>query len=132
MTDAMGDFVDYITSPEGQKAMDKWIDKFIIVAEWVGKIITGLADIIKMLDDIDKKGPYGGFEGFTPGGGRIPVDNRPGRGGNGSGGGMGTSPFGGTSRGLVVNFNTPVDSVSAGREIARVLDNYNRSNGNRR
>jgi hypothetical protein len=130
MTDAMGDFVDYITSPEGQKAMDKWIDKFVIVAEWVGKIITGLADIIKMLDDIDKKGPYGGFEGFTPGGGRIPVDNRPGRGGGG--GGLGTSPFGGTSRGLTVNFNTPVDSVSAGREIARVLDNYNRSNGNRR
>ena len=135
MTDAMSDFVDYITSPEGQKAMDKWIDKFIIVAGWVGNIITGLSDIIKMLDDIDKKGPYGATNGFTPGGGRIPIDNRPGRGGNGggsAGGGLGTGPFGGTSRGLVVNFNAPVDSVSAGREISRVLKDYERSNGGRR
>jgi hypothetical protein len=115
--------------------MDKWIDKFIIVAGWVGNIITGLSDIIKMLDDIDKKGPYGATNGFTPSGGRIPVDNRPGRGSNsggGGGGGLGTEPFGGTSRGLVVNFNAPVDSVSAGREISRVLKEYDRSNGGRR
>jgi len=34
-------------------------------------------------------------------------------------------------RGIVVNFNAPVDSVSAGREVARVLADYNRSNGRR-
>ena len=31
--------------------------------------------------------------------------------------------------GVVVNFNAPVDSVSAGREVARVLSDYNRANG---
>jgi len=79
---------------------------------------------------------------FAPGGG--------GRGGRrfyGSGGagtpsagtgnnGPGTGPFGGTSgRGMVapiINFNSPIDSVSAGREVARVLADYNRSNGRRR
>ena len=30
---------------------------------------------------------------------------------------------------ITVNFNTPVDSVSAGREIARVLSDYDRARG---
>jgi hypothetical protein len=33
------------------------------------------------------------------------------------------------SKGITVNFNTPVDSVSAGKSVARVLKNYNRMNG---
>ena len=47
--------------------------------------------------------------------------------------GRGSEPFGGTSRmankGITVNFNAPVDSVSAGREVARVLADYSRANG---
>jgi hypothetical protein len=43
--------------------------------------------------------------------------------------------FGGTSRrstkGIVVNINAPIDSVSAGREIRRVLNDYDRANGRR-
>jgi hypothetical protein len=35
------------------------------------------------------------------------------------------------TKGIVVNFNAPVDSVSAGREISRVLQDYNRANGAR-
>jgi hypothetical protein len=35
------------------------------------------------------------------------------------------------SGGLVVNFNTPIDSVSAGREISRVLSDFNRASGRR-
>jgi hypothetical protein len=31
----------------------------------------------------------------------------------------------------VINFNAPVDSISAGREVARVLQDYNRANGAR-
>jgi len=130
MTDSMSDFISYITSPEGQKAMDQWIDKFVIVAEWVGKIITGLSDIIQYLNEIDNKTKNNGFAGFTPSGGRIPVDNRPGRGGGGGNGGGFQGPY--RAGGMVVNFNAPVDSVSAGREISRVLKDYDRSNGRRR
>jgi hypothetical protein len=45
----------------------------------------------------------------------------------------GSEPFGGTSRDRasapIINFNAPIDSVSAGREVARVLADYNRANG---
>jgi hypothetical protein len=45
----------------------------------------------------------------------------------------GSSGGGGVGRmapaGITVNFNAPVDSVSAGREVARVLSDYNRANG---
>ena len=44
------------------------------------------------------------------------------------GGGTG-APGGPRPAGIVVNFNTPVDSVSAGREIARVLTDYERTRG---
>jgi hypothetical protein len=33
--------------------------------------------------------------------------------------------------GMVVNFNAPIDSVSAGREISRVLSDFNRASGRR-
>lgn len=36
-----------------------------------------------------------------------------------------------SSANVVVNFNAPVDSVSAGREVQRVLTEYSRANGNR-
>jgi hypothetical protein len=31
----------------------------------------------------------------------------------------------------IINFNAPIDSVSAGREVARVLADYSRANGAR-
>jgi len=49
-----------------------------------------------------------------------------------------SAPGGGAARSVVgskapvvINFNTPVDSVSAGREIARVLSDYDRARGMR-
>jgi len=47
-------------------------------------------------------------------------------------GGNQTPPGGARSQSApVINFNAPIDSVSAGREVARVLADYNRANGAR-
>ena len=131
MTDAMGDFIAWITSPDGQKQMDKWIDKFATVAGFIADIITGLATIIQLFGDVNNRAAdYNkavtdrGLDSRFQLGPVTPRPSRP--------GGPGSEPFGGTSRGLTVNFNAPVDSVSAGREISRVLKEYDRSNGGRR
>jgi hypothetical protein len=55
----------------------------------------------------------------------IPLDVGP-RGGTG---GNTSAPGGPKPKGIVVNFNSPIDSVSAGREIARVLSDYDRTRG---
>jgi len=133
MTDAMGKFIDWITSPEGQKQMDKWIDKFATVAGFIASIISGLATIIQLFGDVNNRAAdynnavrnRGLDDRFRLGPVTPSIPNN-------TGSRPGTGPFGGTSRGLVVNFNAPVDSVSAGREISRVLKEYDRSNGGRR
>jgi hypothetical protein len=55
--------------------------------------------------------------------GQLSGGNSGGRGPGGGGGGVGPAP--------IINFNAPIDSVSAGREVARVLADYSRSNGGR-
>lgn len=133
MVDAMRDFVGWITSPQGQKDMDAWIQKFQLIAGVIGDIISGLAMIISMTQSIEQSQTLRqGIRNSTNPGGNNYVNPATGRGpGNRPTGRPGTEPFGGTSRGLVVNFNAPVDSVSAGREISRVLKDYERSNGAR-
>lgn len=132
MTDAMSDFIGWITSPDGQKQMDEWIQKFITVAGFIAEIIQGLATIIALFGDMNKRAADYNRAAMNDGINSrfaFPPVTPPRNGGNNR---PGTGPFGGTSRGLVVNFNAPIDSVSAGREISRVLKDYERSNGNRR
>lgn len=125
----------WLSSPQSKQDIQDITDGFVAMGEVAKFILDVILNIKAGIDEV-KKGfdslPFG-FTGtvITP---RTPSSN----GGNPSAPGgpsrprPGTEPFGGTSRGLVVNFNAPVDSVSAGREISRVLADYNRSNGARR
>ena len=125
----------WLASPQAKQDIQDITDGFVAMGEVAKFVLDVILNIKTGIEEV-KKGfeslPFG-FTGtvITP---RTPSSN----GGNPSAPGgpsrprPGTEPFGGTSRGLVVNFNAPVDSVSAGREISRVLADYNRSNGARR
>jgi len=134
----------WLSSPEGKKDLEAIVEAFVNMAEAINSVVGMVIDLMHAWRDAtgELKKYNDQNSVFAPGGG--------GRGGRrfyGSGGagtpsagtgnnGPGTGPFGGTSgRGMVapiINFNSPIDSVSAGREVARVLADYNRSNGRRR
>lgn len=131
------DFGIWLTSPEGIKKIDELATSLTTVSDALINIIGWLKALSEFspagwLVDLfsngkTKNGYVIPFGNPGPAGGPPPrpnpTPNRP---------RPGTEPFGGTSRGLTVNFNAPIDSVSAGREVARVLSDYNRSNGRRR
>lgn len=90
-------------------------EKFMGIPEWLAKAIFGgtYDTANNAMDAFNNRGAPTGGTGTRYGG-----------------------PDAGTSRvassaNVVVNFNTPVDSVSAGREVQRVLTEYSRANGNR-
>jgi hypothetical protein len=137
LVEGFKDFGLWLTSPEGITKVNEFAASLVAVAD-------ALINISKWLKDKSQFSPAGWLvdmfsNGKTKGGYVIPFGNpgppagprprpdnpkprpRP-----------GTEPFGGTSRGMTVNFNAPIDSVSAGREISRVLADYNRANGRRR
>lgn len=134
MANAVGRLVGYFTSEKGLKDLETWASVLGGIADTVTTIARGWDFIVKSLglyNNNNGPGAYGtgannpGSNGYNRGGG-IPAphqgttDNRP--------------PAGARMAGkasLVVNFNAPVDSVSAGREIKRVLDDYHRANGGR-
>jgi len=126
----------WLSSPQSAQDIKDITDAFVALGQAAKFTLDIILNIKAGMDAISKfnKGLFAGV-GFN---GTVIVPRTPSNnGGNPSapGGGParpGTGPFGGTSRGLVVNFNAPVDSVSAGREISRVLADYNRSNGARR
>ena len=120
MTDAVASFVAYITSAEGQKAMAAWIDKFATLAGFIADIVDGLTMMIKNTAAVEnahninqniRESRNPGTNGFVnPSSGRSRLTPAP-------------------AGGMVVNFNAPIDSVSAGREISRVLSDFNRASG---
>jgi hypothetical protein len=120
----------WLSTPQGRKDVEAIADAFIAGA-------TGVRDMAKFLKDV--KGFLDGITRFNMGwvNELVKLQNfLTGRQNNarGDGSGRGTEPFGGTSRGRaqsgpVINFNAPIDSVSAGREVARVLADYNRASG---
>jgi hypothetical protein len=128
---AVGKLTDFLATAAGQRTLERIIQAFedlaknigfvvdalIYLAEWWDKATEGAR---KYQEQVEKgKGRFGRIS--TP----MPDSNS----------GTALEPFGGTSRmgrsNIVVNFNTPVDSVSAGREISRVLSDYSRANGGR-
>lgn len=128
----------WLSSPQSKKDIQDITDGFVAMGQAAKFVLDVILNIKAGMDEVTKfnRQLFGGV-GFS---GTVIVP-RPGGGGGGGnpsapGGNNrprpGTEPFGGTSRGLTVNFNTPIDSVSAGREISRVLNDYNRSNGARR
>jgi hypothetical protein len=134
----------WLSSPQGKKDLEDIVQAFVDMAKAINFVVGMVIDLmdawrkatnqLKKYNDANSVfgrggGGRGGRRFYGSGGDDTPSA------GNG-GGGLGTGPFGGTSgRGRsapIINFNAPIDSVSAGREVARVLADYNRSNGNRR
>ena len=122
MTDAIGKFVGWITSDEGQKSIDNWISKFGDLAVLIGKIVDGILFITKSNYKIGEAqtlmNSNGGF--------RNPQNVLP---NNPAPNNSGNTRI--ADKAPVINFNAPIDSVSAGREVARVLADYQRANGGR-
>lgn len=127
----------WLATPQGRKDVQAIADAFVAAAYAVRDLAKFLGDVKRMLDAITKfnmdwvaelRKFYEAVTG-TGGGGGTGGNN--GNNGN-TGGGGGGGPEARIRGGVVINFNTPIDSVSAGREVARVLADFNRANGVRR
>jgi hypothetical protein len=131
MVSGFEEFGVWLNSPDGVTAVEDLGTAFGGLVEFLGNIVKGLKTVIgwykkamKAASDFAKTGA-GGFGGF----GVISPGN--------PGGGSKEDPTGlGGLRGdrsrapaPIINFNAPIDSVSAGREVARVLNDYQRANG---
>lgn len=127
MTTAFEDFGKWITSPEGEQAikdMGQTLTDMATAARDVGKF---LRDMKKAADDFTKQNIefFDMLRDWADDTFNLPNYTSPGNTTTGN-----TSAPGGPVRApITVNFNTPVDSVSAGREIARVLSDYDRARG---
>lgn len=127
MTTAFEDFGKWITSPDGEQAikdMGQTLTDMAIAARDVGKF---LRDMKKAADDFTKQNIefFDMLRDWADNTFNLPNYTSPGNTTTGN-----TSAPGGPVRApITVNFNTPVDSVSAGREIARVLSDYDRARG---
>jgi hypothetical protein len=119
----------WLGTPQGRKDVQAIADAFIAGAKGVKDMAMFLKDVKGFLDSITKFNMGWVNQLRTAQNFLLGRGNRA----QGDSSGRGSTPFGGTSRmapaGVTVNFNAPVDSVSAGREVARVLSDYNRANG---
>jgi len=125
----------WLGTPQGKKDVKDIADAFVAGAIGVRDMAKFLGEVKGFLDSItsfnmDWVGALRDFRnsilGTTGGGGGGGGNRGTASGGNPSAPG---GPRGTASASVVVNFNAPVDSVSAGREVARVLSDYNRANG---
>jgi hypothetical protein len=158
--DLKGQIIDWVQSPGGKKAIQEIADQFGKFVTWLGSS-QGKKDIKAWLDNAIKIGEalvtVANTVLWLSGAGAKKMQNFTNSmdfSGNGSGAKSGTGPLwsqntGGSSKksnsggggippvadrqnaGIVVNINAPMDSVSAGREISRVLADYHRANGGR-
>lgn len=136
---AIADFVQYfkdfgawVTSADGKKAIDDLIEGFKLTLQVLGGIMSAMKWISSWLGGPDyKKLNTAGQNAWNLGNGSA--NSGPSGSGplwsQGMGGGRTIAPR--TPGSVNINFNTPVDSVSAGREVKRVLDSYARANGAR-
>jgi ABC-type amino acid transport substrate-binding protein len=131
LDEAIGKLTDFLATAAGQRTLERIIKAFEDLARSIGFVVDVLISLATWWDKATEgarkyqeqveqgKGRFGRIS--TP----MPDNNS----------GTALDPFGGTSRmgrgDIIVNFNTPVDSVSAGREISRVLSDYSRANGGR-
>jgi hypothetical protein len=125
MVKGFEDFGKWLISKEGQGAVKDFGDRFLSVIDTVSvtvKVIQELIDTWNKFWGITESKPLVGIgrQGGTDNMGRTTP--------TGPTGPAAKTP---TMAPVTVNFNAPIDSVSAGREIARVLADYNRSNGGR-
>lgn len=130
LNNGVGKFFEYMSSPKGKNDMKKFAgtiaSAFAAVNETLMFTLFGLNAIMSAL-----AGDWGAlnmtydqfknkyFPTYSGGESKPSVNNNTAR-------SMGGADFRG---GVTVNFNVPVDSVSAGREVVRAVDAYNRSRG---
>jgi hypothetical protein len=125
---------EWLSTPQGKKDLQEIVDAFVDMAGAISDIVGFVIDLKKAWEDatLEIKKYNDENSVFGRGGG--------GRGGrrNYGAGGTDNTPSGPTtpadrnpSSAPIINFNAPIDSVSAGREVARVLADYNRANGSR-
>jgi hypothetical protein len=120
----------WLSTKQGRKDVQAIADGFVAAAVGIRDMAKFLGVVKGFLDDITKFNMdwVSALRNFrndvlgTQSGGNNPK----GPGGNPSAPGGARS-----SSAPVINFNAPIDSVSAGREVARVLADYSRSNGGR-
>jgi hypothetical protein len=114
----------WLATPQGQKDVKAIADAFVAMSLAIKDVVLFLKDVYDLFDAISKfnmdwVGALRGARDFLIGGAPAPTtSNTP-------------SSRSNTSNAPVINFNAPIDSVSAGREVARVLADYNRANGMR-
>jgi len=115
----------WLASPQGQEDLANIVQAFVAMAEAINLVVGGVIGLMNAWKDAT--GQLDAYvksqEGVTgSGGSRFYVPGvTP----------VSTPTTSQASTAPVINFNAPIDSVSAGREVARVLADYNRSNGNR-
>ncbi len=133
LTKQLKEFGAWVTSPEGTQAIKDFANSVAALATAavnVGKGFQAVYTALKQIGDwFATPGGKAWVKNFSGGSSPnfdIPI---PGIGPALTPGGGTGAPGGPRSAGIVVNFNTPVDSVSAGREIARVLTDYERTRG---
>jgi hypothetical protein len=118
----------WLATPQGQKDVKAIADAFVAMSLAIKDVVLFLKQVFDLFDAISKfnmdwVGALRGARDFLIGGAPAPTT-----------GGNTSAPGGARGRANsapVINFNAPIDSVSAGREVARVLADYNRANGAR-
>lgn len=147
-------FSKWLDSAEGKKAVDELAKSFEDFGEWlaspqgtaeINAVATAIKDIgtfakdtakflgdlkwlLEAINDIGKT-LFPALQNASNYWNNVRSRaNEPTLGGNPSAPG---GPRPGMAQGITVNFNAPVDSVSAGREVARVLNDYNKARGAR-
>jgi hypothetical protein len=129
LNNGMKKFFDYLASPKGRKDLQTFANNiagaFAVVNETLTFTLFGLNAIMSALS--------GNFGALNMSYDQFKNKYFPKTYGGSS---TGSSPNSPTARSaavekasVIVNFNTPIDSVSAGREIVRAVDNYNRTRG---
>ena len=133
LTKQLKEFGAWVTSPEGTQAIKDFANSVAALATAavnVGKGFQAVYTALKQIGDwFSTPGGKAWVKNFSGGSSPnfdIPI---PGIGPAPTTGVGPGAPGGRTPANITVNFTTPVDSVSAGREIARVLSDYNRARG---
>jgi hypothetical protein len=125
----------WLSSPQGKADLDAIVQGFVDMAKAVSAIVGFVIDLSNAWKEATLQ--IAGYNQentvFSPGGGGSGGRRFFGSGGTDNTPSGPTTPADRqTTSAPVINFNAPIDSVSAGREVARVLADYNRANGGRR
>jgi hypothetical protein len=115
----------WLGSKQGKKDIEDIINAFVLLAEAINNVAKGLAVVKGWWDRI-----IAAAKDYAK-----TTDNPapPNKGGYGTDDPTGLKGLANASVSapVTINFNTPIDSVSAGREVSRVLSDFQRANGGR-